>query len=49
VHIEEVHNLNASSVAIVAIKARRIRWAGRAVRMVEMRKCVEHFGRGAET
>jgi hypothetical protein len=36
-HNEELHNLYGSPSVITVIKSRRMRWAGHAVRMGEMR------------
>jgi hypothetical protein len=36
-HNEELHNLYTSAIIIRVIKSRRLRWAGRAARMREVR------------
>jgi hypothetical protein len=41
---EELHNLYVSHNIVRAIKLRRMRWAGRVTRMVEMRNAIQYFG-----
>jgi hypothetical protein len=42
-HNEDLHDLYASLYIIRVIKSRKMRWAGRVVRMVRDEKCIQNF------